>query len=163
MSLYDNYYVKTIPDILAYVNGNDSGPNQAIVKLGDLFDVSFPELSLLDAATVVTDDDLFLVADAPATAESNKKIVASDLRTYMLNPTITVTAANAVVAIRGETSVQLQVVGTAKIKVDATGIGFFAHATAAQPTVTGSRGSNAALASLLTGLAALGLVIDSSS
>lgn len=42
-------------------------------------------------------------------------------------------------------------------------IGFFAAAPAAKQTVTGSRGSNAALASLLTALAAYGLITDSSS
>ena len=41
-------------------------------------------------------------------------------------------------------------------------IGFFNHSVAAKPTVTGSRGGNAALASLLTGLAGLGLITDSS-
>lgn len=41
-------------------------------------------------------------------------------------------------------------------------VGFFNHATAAKPTVTGSRGANVALASLLTGLAGLGLLTDSS-
>lgn len=42
-------------------------------------------------------------------------------------------------------------------------VGFYGAAVAAQPTVTGSRGGNAALASLLTGLATLGLVVDSTS
>lgn len=42
-------------------------------------------------------------------------------------------------------------------------VGFYNTTPAAQPTVTGSRGSNAALASLLTGLASLGLIVDSSS
>ncbi len=42
-------------------------------------------------------------------------------------------------------------------------IGFFGATTVVKPTVTGSRGGNAALASLLTQLAALGLVTDSSS
>lgn len=41
-------------------------------------------------------------------------------------------------------------------------VGFFGTAAAAKPTVTGSRGGNAALASLLTGLANLGLITDSS-
>lgn len=50
-----------------------------------------------------------------------------------------------------------------KFTADGTGLGFYGHATAAKPTVTGSRGSNAALASLLTGLAGLGLLTDSSS
>lgn len=41
-------------------------------------------------------------------------------------------------------------------------IGFYGHATAAKPTVTGSKGANAALTSLLTALAGLGLLTDSS-
>lgn len=43
------------------------------------------------------------------------------------------------------------------------GIGFFATSPAAKQTVTGSRGGNAALASLLTALAAYGLITNSSS
>lgn len=42
-----------------------------------------------------------------------------------------------------------------------TKIGFFGAAVATKPTVTGSRGGNAALASLLTALAGLGLITDS--
>ncbi len=46
---------------------------------------------------------------------------------------------------------------------DGSQLGFFSHAAASKPTVTGSRGGNAALASLLTALAGLGLLTDSSS
>lgn len=53
---------------------------------------------------------------------------------------------------------QLGRVGTGTPKV-----GFQGTAPVAKPTVTGSRGANAALASLLTALAAYGLIIDSSS
>lgn len=42
-------------------------------------------------------------------------------------------------------------------------LGFYATSPIVKPTVTGSRGANAALASLLTQLAALGLLVDSSS
>ena len=42
-------------------------------------------------------------------------------------------------------------------------VGFYGATPAAKPTITGSRGGNAALASLLTQLAALGLVTDSTS
>ena len=42
-----------------------------------------------------------------------------------------------------------------------TKAGFFNTAPAAKPTVTGSRGGNAALASMLTALAGLGLLTDS--
>lgn len=48
---------------------------------------------------------------------------------------------------------QLQLSGDTKV-------GFFAATPTTQPTVSGSKGANAALASLLTALVALGLVID---
>lgn len=44
---------------------------------------------------------------------------------------------------------------------DGTTVGFYATAPATQQTATGSRGGNAALASLLTALAASGLIVDS--
>lgn len=56
-----------------------------------------------------------------------------------------------------------QVNGSSRVKVDGTGIGFLGATPVARPTVTGSRGGNAALASLLTALATLGLITDSSS
>lgn len=59
--------------------------------------------------------------------------------------------------------VRLRFGGTSRIAFDTTGIGFFAATPAAKPTVTGAHGSNAALQSLLTGLATLGLITDSSS
>lgn len=42
-------------------------------------------------------------------------------------------------------------------------IAFYGATPAAKPTITGSKGSNAALASLITALATLGLLVDSSS
>lgn len=42
-------------------------------------------------------------------------------------------------------------------------IGFFGKSKISKPTVTGSKGANAALASLLTALSNLGLLTDSSS
>lgn len=45
---------------------------------------------------------------------------------------------------------------------NSTGIGFYGTAPIAKPTVTGSRGGNAALASALTQLAALGILTDGS-
>jgi hypothetical protein len=55
--------------------------------------------------------------------------------------------------------------GNAKHVLDGTAntIGFFGTAAAAKQTVSGSRGGNAALASLLTALATYGIVTDSSS
>jgi parallel beta-helix repeat protein len=55
--------------------------------------------------------------------------------------------------------------GGTVLDVDPAGaaLGFFGTGAATKPTVVGSRGGNAALASLLTGLAGLGLITDSSS
>ena len=54
--------------------------------------------------------------------------------------------------------------GAERMRFGAAGeTGFFGSAGTAKPTVTGSRGGNAALASLLTALAGLGLLTDSSS
>jgi hypothetical protein len=50
-----------------------------------------------------------------------------------------------------------------KFETNDTGIGFYATAPIAKPTITGSRGGNVALASLLTELANLGLITDSTS
>ena len=47
------------------------------------------------------------------------------------------------------------------IEGNSTGIGFFGSTPVAKPSITGSRGGNAALADLLTDLASLGLITDS--
>lgn len=51
--------------------------------------------------------------------------------------------------------------GASQYRWNNTGIAFYNGTPAAQPTITGSRGGNAALASLLTGLASLSLIVDS--
>ena len=61
------------------------------------------------------------------------------------------------------TALILQSGGVDRFKADNTGIGFFAATPVTKPTVTGSRGGNAALASVLTALANLGLITNSSS
>ena len=65
----------------------------------------------------------------------------------------------------GNTTAGASYGGTAsgRTVVGPEGVGFFGATPAAKQTVTGSRGGNAALASLLTGLANLGLITDSSS
>lgn len=49
-----------------------------------------------------------------------------------------------------------------RLKADVNGLGFFGVTPVARPTVTGSRASGAALQSLLTALASLGLIVDGS-
>ncbi|MBW7990044.1 MAG: hypothetical protein FVQ84_08525 [Planctomycetes bacterium] len=60
-------------------------------------------------------------------------------------------------------TLNIQSGSTTRIGINTTGMGFFAVAPVARPTVTGSRGGNAALADLLVELENLGLIIDSSS
>jgi hypothetical protein len=58
-------------------------------------------------------------------------------------------------------SITLRATNTPRIVANGTGIGFFGATPVAKPTVTGSRGGNAALASALTALASEGLITDS--
>lgn len=53
--------------------------------------------------------------------------------------------------------------GSARITAATVGLAFFGSAPIAKPTITGSRGGNAALADLLTKLASYGLLIDGTS
>lgn len=67
-----------------------------------------------------------------------------------------------VVRAKGSGAVDLQSGdGTNKVRVNNTGVGFQGTNPIAKPPITGSRGGNAALASLLTQLANYGLITDS--
>lgn len=58
-------------------------------------------------------------------------------------------------------SASMQVASTDRIAVDGAGIGFYNVAPAPRPTISGSRGTNAALGSLLHLLQHFGLIVDS--
>jgi hypothetical protein len=65
---------------------------------------------------------------------------------------------------KGTSSVAMQGSdATNKVAANNTGIGFYGTTPIAKPTASGSRGGNAALASLLTQLANLGLITDGTS
>lgn len=70
--------------------------------------------------------------------------------TLRINNTAMVTVSGTVVTLAGE------------LKHTGSKVGFFNAATASKQTITGSRGGNAALADLLSKLATMGLVTDSS-
>jgi hypothetical protein len=79
---------------------------------------------------------------------------------------LTGTAAGDGVILTGAKTVHIgQGAGAAILRVGgaAAGIGFFGTTPTAKPTVSGAKGSNAALGSLLAALAAYGLVTDSTS
>lgn len=63
----------------------------------------------------------------------------------------------------GGSALALQSSGTTRILVNGTGLGFYGATPVAKPTVTGSKGANAALTSLMTALSSLGLCTDSTS
>jgi hypothetical protein len=57
--------------------------------------------------------------------------------------------------------IRLNVGGTNPLRLSGGTLGFYGTSPGVKPTITGSRGGNAALASLLTSLAGLGLITDS--
>ena len=67
----------------------------------------------------------------------------------------------------GQTGVVVRASGTTEIRLalahQGSTLGFFGATPTTKPTITGSRGGNAALADLLTKLAGLGLLTDSTS
>lgn len=71
--------------------------------------------------------------------------------------------AQATATIEGTTTLNLSMGGSPVIGMQSGKLGFFNTAPVVKQTVTGSRGANAALTSLLTALATLGLITDSSS
>ena len=72
-------------------------------------------------------------------------------------------AGSLVLASRNVTNgeVVLAAENTVNLRVGKTKLGFYGSAPVAKPAITGSRGGNAALASLLTALASAGLITDS--
>jgi hypothetical protein len=75
---------------------------------------------------------------------------------------ITGSAYDSRIMLSGFDGLVLRAANTDRMFVTGTGMGFNGTAAVAKPTVTGSKGANAALASLLTALASYGLVLDSS-
>lgn len=71
--------------------------------------------------------------------------------------------ANTIDIINGESGKAINLSGAISLGQASDTIGFFATTPIGKPTVSGSRGGNAALASLLTALANLGLIINNSS
>lgn len=102
---------------------------------------------------------------ASTTPVNGAAVITSDTGT---NPRIDAfgddTNLSLVVRGKGSGGIILQDGGsTAKVQVNTTGIGFYAATPVAKPTVSGAKGSNAALGSLLTALSSLGLITDSTS
>lgn len=111
---------------------------------------------------------LFRVTDAGSGTGSSVNTLAINAHDAGSNPYIA--------AIGSDTNIDVRTVGKGtggfiaqdgasgvKIQANTTGVGFFGSTPTAKPTISGSRGGNAALASLLTALAAYGLITDGTS
>ena len=79
------------------------------------------------------------------------------------NPTFTGTTTVATSVVTGTETVNGAMTMKGALDHDGTTVGFYNTAPVAKPTISGSKAGNAALASLLTQLAALGLITDSTS
>jgi len=98
------------------------------------------------------------------------EVIAGDVRFWMAQAIRTASNNAAALAFRG-TGADVLVIDTttgneaavfpSALKHTGTKVGFYGAAPVVQPTVTGAKGGNAALSSLLTALASIGVVIDS--
>jgi hypothetical protein len=138
-------------------NNTISGANAAVVISGSVGPVRFGNSG--DNASVLKDAAyLQLGTTSPATAgdlrfRNNTSVAVFRNAANSANRFLLATNASDQVLV-GDTNVGLMLRGS--------GHGFFGATPVAKPTVSGSRGGNAALASLLTALANLGLLTDSS-
>lgn len=104
-----------------------------------------------------------LVLSNPASATSHIHISGDSAGNPFILSRGTPANINMVLRPKGTGTIIVGGGSSSQIQASDTGIGFYGTSPAAKPTVTGSRGGNAALASLLTALSDLGLVTNSSS
>ena len=125
-----------------------SGLSLAAYIEGGLFYHNVSQSSSSDFVVFGASDGNTFVVDVSANTVQVGAATASDSAKFYVSGKIS-------------TSGELEVNGD--LNHDGSNVGFFGTAPTTKPTVTGSRGGNAALASLLTALANLGLITDSTS
>ena len=103
---------------------------------------------------------LWTVATVASGVVTSVTLLRSGYATAMTNPVATKYGSGT-----GGLTLNITTAATGALNLGDTGqsIGFLGATAITRPTVTGSRGANAALASALTALANLGLIVDSSS
>lgn len=145
--------LSTIGDVrFASVNGS----NRTIISTRN--NANSADVSIL---SVDTSDTLYIgQATNGGTQAASTTVCGSSTVQIRASNTVKVQAGTTT-SIFNNTTNDIQSGGTSRIKTDGTGIGFFATAPVAKPTVTGAKGANAALGSLMTALSSLGLVTDS--
>lgn len=143
----------------APVDAFQFGPSQFQVPGGS---TAAPGLSFLGKAGYGMSQDTSVYDGLSFSANGNEEIkVSALLRSVILTSGHLLFSTSQTERIdRSGLSLQFKANNVESIRIDGTGIGFFAHSTVGQQTVTGSRGGNAAVASLITAIAATGLVID---
>ena len=107
---------------------------------------------IFSGGIILTSDNTSTGIQILTTASGGRILLDSSLYDIQLSAASNITLdSGTLVILSGTTGVQIN-----------SDVGFFGTTPVAQPTITGSRGGNAALASLLTALADYGLIIDSS-
>jgi len=147
---------------LAFTGTTDYNITGAKLVLGSGLSVA-AESEFLANKTRLTNGDPILIWNQTGGAVDEKRwrILArsNQLQISTLNDAETVTSAVITVDRTGSTPTLLRMF--TDVKIDGK-VGFHAATAIAKPAVTGSRGGNAALASLLTHLATYGLITNSS-
>lgn len=151
-------------DVPSIIFESQAGTNMAQIITSATF-MSIDTLSnnglFINAPTSIETGSGSLVLNLKATTETPQITLESTAGTDLL--TVKGSATTSAIACFQDLTIAANSNTLIELDGNAPGLGFFGHATAAKPTVSGSRGGNAALASLLTGLANLGLITDSSS
>jgi hypothetical protein len=117
-------------------------------------------------ATIGNDTDFTFIRSKVAGSGSHYFQIGTTTVFELTTPTIVLGATTGVTGIDYKVATGgahvFSVNASTRLNMNGTGIGFFGAAPVAKPTVSGSRGGNAALQSLLVALSQLGLVTDSS-
>jgi hypothetical protein len=155
------------------INGTFAAPTQNLAS--DTMQAFFAN-ALTDTGTLVTPTSYQASLRENATATtfgSQQEFFVCDLGAAVLKSVLRIRGGGANIGEWGgqQATTRIVVLTTGQIRTpantanliewNATGLGFNNSAPIAKPTITGSRGANAALASLLTALASYGLVTDS--
>lgn len=168
------FYARTVAGTFGGVAAGISAATTAdnALAAGSTALASGARAAALGSASVASGDESVAVgynADAAApqsVALGSGSIVASGhTGSAAIGPGAATTGPNQVVFGTANTAVQipgqLTSTGTAKIGGELSTVGFYGSTGITRPAVTGSRGGNDTLAKLLTALAALGLITDS--
>ena len=138
-----------------------SATGKAVVGLD--FSMAALDFGANKAAISLKANDLIYLNNSAGASGS----LPADIRTTVFNGDYIgySTSINGILAVVGGVpALQMQAAQTTitnSLSLTGSGIGFFGTSPTTKPTVTGSRGGNAALTSLLTALATLGLITNS--